>query len=68
MTAAVRFDLSIARHMVEHVNHRNPSPTITAPPPDLRMYSARADANRIAYFAQSAATMGGKVAPFKPIA
>lgn len=68
MTAAVRFDLSIARHMVEHVHHRDPSPTITAPPPELRMYSAHADANRIAYFAQSAATRGGKVAPFKPIA
>jgi hypothetical protein len=68
MTAAVRFDLSLARHMVEHVHHRDPSPTITAPHPELRMYSARADANRIAYFAQSEATKGGIVAPFKPIA
>lgn len=68
MSCAVRFDNRHAVHMVEHVHHRDPAPTITAPPPELRMYSARADANRVAYFAQSAATKGGKVAPFKPIA
>lgn len=61
MTAA-----AITAHwMLDHVTHRDPYPTITAPPPALRMYSARADANRISYFAQSAKTTGGKVAPFQ---
>lgn len=67
MSAAVRFDPRLARHMIERVSHRDPSPTITAPPPELRMYSATADANRAASFAQSAATRDGIVAPFKPL-
>ena len=56
---------AIATWMLDHVKHRDPYPTITAPPA-LRMYTARADENRAAYFAQSAATRGGIVAPFKP--
>ena len=54
-----------ASWMLDKVTHRDPYPTITAPTPVLRMYTARADQNRAAYFAQSAATTGGKVAPFQ---
>lgn len=61
MTAAVL----PAHWMLDHVTHRDPYPTITAPQTALRMYSARADINRISYFAQSAKTVGGKVAPFQ---
>lgn len=53
-----------AHWMLDHVTHRDPYPTITAPPA-LRMYTARAEQNSVSYFAQSAATAGGKVAPFQ---
>jgi hypothetical protein len=52
--------MNTAAWMLDHVTHRDPYPTITAPPA-LRMYTARADENREAYFAQSAATRNGVV-------
>jgi hypothetical protein len=51
-------------HMIQRCRWRNPAPTITAPAPhqQLRVHNERAEQNRQAYIAQSAATRGGKVA------
>lgn len=50
--------------MVQRCRWRDPKPTITAPAPQLRLreHNERAEENRRAYIAQSAATRGGKVA------
>lgn len=48
-------------YIVQPCRWRGPKATITAPPPALREHSARAEANRLAYIAQSAATRDGKV-------
>ena len=57
------FDLRpLEIHMVQRCKWRGPGHTITAPPPSMRTHSARAEENRRAYIAQSAATRGGKVA------
>lgn len=49
--------------MVQPCRWRQPRPTITAPSPylHLRGHNERAEQNRQAYIAQSAATRGGKV-------
>ena len=50
--------------MVQRCRWRQPAPTITAPAPHLalREHNGRAEQNRLAYIAQSAATRDGKVA------
>jgi len=55
----------LARAMIQR-QHRGVTPprTITAPLTDMRDHTTEAD--RLATFAQSARTRGGKVAPFHP--
>lgn len=57
------FDLRpLEIYIVQPCKWRGPRNTITAPPPALREHTARAEQNRLAYIAQSAATRDGKVA------
>lgn len=58
----------LARLMIQR-QHRGVTPprTITAPLNDMLMRDHTTEADRLAYFDQSARTTGGKVAPFNPL-
>lgn len=56
----------LALCMLDHVTHRRPGVTITAPCATVaRQYTVLDDDNRLAYIAQSAATRNGRVAEFQ---
>lgn len=50
--------------IVQHAKWRNPATMITAPEPSLHTYDIVSERNRQDYVRQSAATVGGVVAPF----